>query len=123
MARKQTAGNRLRNALDAALERESKSVGRQLRWDEREAAHIEAACRAADHVELLQARLAEEAAVDNRANSIVRLTSEVRMQDRAVGEHLAYLQLAEFAPTPKSARHQAAVRVRWGAERKQRGAS
>lgn len=113
-----SAGERLRADLDAALARESEKVGRPLRWDEREVSHIAAACRAADHVGLLQARLdAEVCGGEDRASIVVKLVAEIRNQDRSIGEHLAWLQLDEFAPPAKSPQHRAAALSRWGAQR------
>lgn len=118
----QSAGQRLRADLDAALAREAEKVGRPLRWDEREANHIAAACRAADHIGLLQARLDAETGGEDRASIVVKLAAEIRQQDRCIGEHLARLQLDEFAPPGKSHQHRAAALGRWGAQRPKRGA-
>lgn len=112
-----TPGEQLRADLDAALARESERVGRPLRWDEREASHITAACRAADHVALLQARLDAETGGENRASIVVKLAAEIRQQDRSIGEHLSWLQLDEFAPPAKSPQHRSAALSRWGAQR------
>jgi hypothetical protein len=121
MTSEASSGDRLRTALDAALAREAQRLGdEQLRWDEREASHIAAACRAADHVEILQARLAAEVDGEDRATVVVKLAAEIRQQDRCIGDHLAWLQLDEFAPPAKSLQHTAAARARWGAERPKR---
>jgi hypothetical protein len=118
------AGKRLRADLDAALARESDKLGgAPLRWDEREQQHIDAAMRAADHVAKLERILnAELAREEVRPTALVKLAGEIRLQDRAIGEHLGHLKLDEFAPST-SAQHRAAARARWGADRaKLRGA-
>ena len=53
------SGFELRAALDAALARESQRCGQPLKWDEREAQHVDAAVRAAEHVDALQELLDE----------------------------------------------------------------
>ena len=118
-----SAGDQLRADLNAALTREAEHVGRPLKWDEREATHIAAACRAADHIALLQGRLDAETCGENRASIVVKLAAEIRQQDRCVGEHLAWLQIDEFAPPAKSRQHRAAAQARWGAPRPKRGVS
>ncbi len=115
--RTEGASTQLRAALDAALARESDRLGKSLRWDEREAQHVAAACTAADHVELLTRRLDAEVSGENRATILVQCCSEIRPQNKALAEHLGRLQLDEFAPPAKSAQHRAAALSRWGAQR------
>ncbi len=64
-----------------------------LRWDERKQHHIDAACRAADAVELLDQRIAEERAGENRVSLLVKCLAERRLQDDKTAEHLKWLQL------------------------------
>ena len=53
---------------------------------------------------------------------MVKLTSEIRLQQHAIGEHLGRIQIGDLAPV-KSLQHQAAAVARWGANRpKKRGA-
>jgi hypothetical protein len=114
--RRPRAGKLLAAQLDAALQREADKLGKTLMWDEREAHHVGAACQAADHVELLQKRLDEEFAGDCRPTIIVQLTSEIRLLNKAIGEHLRVLRLTDLMPM-KSAQHQNAAAARWGAKR------
>jgi len=119
MAEKQTAGQRLRGALDAALTREGERLGQKIRWDEREAQHIDAACRAADAVELLDRRIAAEQTGEDRGTMVIKYLAERRLQDDKVSEHLKWLLLEEFAPL-KSPQHVAAGQARW-AQRGRKG--
>lgn len=114
--RRPRAGKLLAAQLDAALQREADKVGKVLVWDEREAFHTSAACQAADHVELLQRRLDDEFAGDGRPTIIVQLTSEIRLLNKAIGDHLRLLPLADLVPA-KSAQHSNAASARWGAKR------
>lgn len=116
-------GEELRAALDAALARESVKLGETIRWDEREQQHIDAACRAADAVELLSQRIAaaEQLPGDGAGTVIVKYLAERRLQDDKVSEHLKWLQLEEFAPL-KSPQHVAAGQKRWeGVQRGRKG--
>ncbi|OBH55473.1 hypothetical protein [Mycobacterium sp. E2479] len=116
-----SAGQQLRAALDAALKRESKKLGQPVRWDERERQHVDAACRAADAVELLDQRITAEQAGEQRGSIIVKYLAERRLQDDKVSEHLRWLQLDEFAPL-KSPQHVAAGQARWaGVQRGRKG--
>jgi hypothetical protein len=89
------AGDDLRAKLDAALTREARALGRsQLVWDEREQAHVDAACEAADSVAILDKRIA--AAADNPTTShgdLVRLLAERRQQRSKLVELLRWLNL------------------------------
>jgi hypothetical protein len=112
---------RLRAALDAALVRESERCGQPLRWDEREAQHVDAAVRAADHVEALQRLLDDELAGERRPSIVVKLTAEIRLQDHVISEHLGRIQIGDLVLF-ESPQHQAAAVARWGANRpKKRG--
>jgi hypothetical protein len=114
-----TAGEALRAAIDAALDRERVKLGKPaLQFDEREEQHLDAACRAADAVELLDRQVAAEMAGENRGSLIVKYLAERRLQDDKVSEHLKWIQLEEFAPL-KSPQHAAAGQQRWA--EKQRG--
>ncbi len=106
----------LRAALDAALARESQRCGQPLRWDEREQQHVDAAVRSAEHVEALQQLLDDELGGERRPTTVVKLTSEIRLQQHAIAEHLGRIQLGDLAPL-KSPQHQAASAARWGANR------
>ena len=114
-----TAGQELRAALDAALAREAQTLGQAVRWDEREQHHVDAACRAADAVELLDARIASEQALEDSGSLIVKYLAERRLQDDKVAEHLKWLQLDQFAPL-KSPQHVAAGQARWASAQRGR---
>jgi hypothetical protein len=90
-----SAGDDLRAALDAALAREAKAVGRSsLVFDEREQAHADAAAEAADAVEILDRRITM--AADDPATShgdLVRLMAERRQQRSKLVELLRWLRL------------------------------
>jgi hypothetical protein len=114
-----SAGETLRGAINAALDRERTKLNKpRLQFDEREGQHLDAACRAADAVELLDRQVAAEMAGENRGSLVVKYLAERRLQDDKVSEHLKYLQLEEFAPL-KSPQHVAAGQSRWA--EKQRG--
>lgn len=117
-----TAGERLRADLDAAMDRERAQLGQPaLEWDEREAQHIAAACRAADAVELLDERIAAERAGEDRASILVKCLAERRLQDDKVSEHLKYLQLEQFTPL-KNPHRVAGGHARWdGVQRGRKG--
>jgi hypothetical protein len=111
-----TAGEQLRADLDAELKRESARLGQRLRWDRRELHHIDAACREADHVELLQQRLDAEAADENRASILVKIIAEVPNLDRSIADHLNRVQIGNLL-VAKSPQHHAAATARWGVNR------
>lgn len=114
--RRPLAGKKLRAELDAGLQREADKLGKRLIWDERETHHVGAACQEADHVEILQRRLDDELADQNRATIVVQLTSEIRLLNKSIGEHLRMLPLTGLAPM-RSPQHQTAAAARWGAKR------
>jgi hypothetical protein len=103
--------------LDAGLQREASKLGKTLIWDEREGHHVGAACQAADHVELLQRRLDDEIAGQGRASIVVSLTSEIRLLNKAIGEHLRALPLGDGLTPGKSPQHVGAATARWGVKR------
>jgi hypothetical protein len=116
-----TAGQELRAAIDAALAREGEQLGQKLRFDEREQQHVDAACRAADAVELLDRQIADELSGDNRGTMLVKYLAERRLQDDKVSEHLKWIQLEQFALL-KSPQHVAAGAARWtGVQRGRKG--
>jgi hypothetical protein len=90
-----SAGADLKAALDAALAREAKAVGRSsLVFDEREQQHADAAIAAADAAELLESRVAVLAAdPTSDPGTLVRLMAEARQQRGKVVEMLRWLQL------------------------------
>jgi hypothetical protein len=114
--RRPRAGKLLAAQLDAALQREGDKLGKVLIWDEREAHHVAAACQSADHVELLQKRLDDEFGGDGRPTIIVQLTSEIRLLNKAIADHLRVLPLADLVPA-KAPQQQRAASARWGAKR------
>ena len=107
MTAKKTAGQRLRQRLDAALKRVADERNVELLWDEREVEHLEAAQAAADAAELLDQRLTDE--LD--AATVVRLLAERRIQLKAVADHVDRLGI--WREIPKSERHRLAGLRRW----------
>ena len=59
-------------------------------------------------------------ALSRRPTTVVKLTSEIRLQQHAIGEHLGRIQIGDLAPL-KSPQHQAAAVARWGRELGLRG--
>ncbi|MCV7382200.1 hypothetical protein H7K38_26655 [Mycobacterium alsense] len=105
------------------MARESARRGLPLRWDEREAHHIDAAVRAADHVAKLQRLLNAELRGEKRASIAAKMMAEIRLQDQVVADHLARIQIGDL-PVAKSPQHRDAAQQRWGENRppKRRGA-
>lgn len=113
MARNQTAGQKLRAALDAALAAEAEATGRPgLAWDDRELARIAAACAAADRAAELERLIAAELARGDevRPSVYAKLAGEQRQQHTAISDNLRWLDLEQFAALPPSPQHQAAGR-------------
>jgi hypothetical protein len=109
-----TAGEELRARMDAALASAGQDAGAALEWSETELHHLDAAARCADRIELLQARLGDAMAEED-PSAAVKLSAELRMLDKAVGDHLGKVQVG--AGEAKSERHQRAVNARWDARR------
>ncbi|CDO89961.1 hypothetical protein AWC29_04050 [Mycobacterium triplex] len=110
-----TVGELLRAQLDEAMARERDQLGQPaLEWDEREQQHIDAACRAADAVELLDQRIEAEQAGEHGGNGplIVKYLAERRLQDDKVSEHLKYLHIEQFTPL-KNPHRVAGGHARW----------
>jgi hypothetical protein len=112
----ETAGQKLRKRLDAALEER----GAGWEWTSYDLEVIDSATRHADRAEELQAVYDEELAGQRRASSLARLASEVRHHERRVVELVALVTMPE--ELPKSARHQAAVNQRWRRKREREAA-
>ncbi|AFJ36987.1 hypothetical protein W7S_20180 [Mycobacterium sp. MOTT36Y] len=115
-----TAGEALRATMDAALADASEGDSKDYEWSEHELHHLEAASRAADRVELLQ-RALDAAAAANDPALAVKISAELRACDKAIGDHLARVQIGE-GPA-KSERHQRAANSRWDSVRKARDES
>lgn len=115
VAASDTAGQKLRARLDAALAER----GAGWEWTSYDLEVIESAARHADRADQLQAAYDEELAGQRRASSLARLASEVRHQERRVIELTAQVLSEEV---PKSARHQAAVNARWRRKREREAA-
>lgn len=112
MTPRKTAGRRLREEMDAALERarvELREPG--LQWDEREADALARACVTADRVETLQQAFDTELSGDARPAVLAKLSSELRALDRQVVDLLGRLNPGVGAA--KSERHQRAAGARW----------
>lgn len=110
-----SAGDDLRATWGAELA----ATDPALEWSPHELAHMDAACRAADRAEALRAAFAAEQAAGRRPDVLVKLSSELRMLDKAIADHLGRLTLAEDGRV-KSPQHQAAANARWDALRAQR---
>lgn len=102
--------------LRAVWEAELAAVDPTLEWAPHEAHHMDAACRAADRAEALRAAFAAEQAGEQRPAELVRLSSELRLLDKAIADHLARIALGEDERA-KSPQHQAAANARWDARR------
>ncbi len=111
MAEKQTAGARLRAVWAAELA----AVDPELEFTPADEQHLGAASGAADRAEVLRAAFAAESAGEGRPAELVRLSSELRLLDRAVADHLGRVVLGE-GPA-KSPQHRAAANARWDARR------
>lgn len=119
--RRLKAGKALRARVDAVLAAEAARVGKQLAWSPVEAARVDSAVQAADHAELLQQRLDAELVRDEpRMTLAASLVAEIRLQRKAVAEHLTAVPLLRGAADGKSIPHRAAAQARWGAARPMR---
>lgn len=104
-------GRRLLAQFDAALRRESVATGKRLEWDEHEQVELRLAAAAADRRGQLQAAYDAELARENRASLLVKLSAEIRLLDKAIGDHLGRVRVGVGAA--KSQQHQQAARSRW----------
>lgn len=119
MGERTSAGQRLRDDMDAALLRASKELGQPveqpLEWTEQELVALDAACAAADRGEALQAVFDAEHVGEKRPTVLVKLSSELRALDRQAVDLLAKINPGLGAGV--SVRHEQAARARWGAKR------
>ncbi|UUO01692.1 hypothetical protein M4D79_25525 [Mycolicibacterium novocastrense] len=106
-----TAGQRLRDSFDRALDRASKQLDMRLMWEEHELAALLAAASAADRRDELQRVYRDELAGDRRPTMLVKLSAEMRLLDKAIGDHLGHVRIGPGVA--KSERHQRAVNARW----------
>jgi hypothetical protein len=67
-------------------------------------------------VAVLQGLLDDELCGERRPTTVVKLTSEIRLQQHAIAEHLGRIKIGDLDPV-KSAQHQSAAVARWGANR------
>lgn len=119
--RRLKAGKQLRASVDAVLTAEAARVGKNLAWSPVEQSRVDSAVQAAEHAELLQLRLDAELARDEpRMTLAASLVAEIRLQRKAVAEHLTAVPLLRGAADGKSATHQAAAQARWGPGRPMR---
>jgi hypothetical protein len=107
----ESAGQRLRRDLDAALSQAAREHG-PMEWDELEQHSIERAVIAADRAEVLRRLFDEEAAGQQRSSVLTRLSAEARQCERVAME-LARTVAGALGAAPKSDRHVRAVRARW----------
>jgi hypothetical protein len=105
------AGRRLLAQFDAALKRESETTGKALEWDEHETVELRLAAAAADRRGQLQAAYDAELEGESRTTLLVKLSAEIRLLDKAIGDHLARVRVGLGAA--KSQQHQRAVQSRW----------
>lgn len=111
MTPKLTPGRRLRADMDTALAEAGKKVGKTLEWDEHELQALAAAASAADRKAELDEIYRRELDGDARPAVLVKLSTEVRMLEKAVGDHLSRVQVG--VGVAKSDRHQRAAKSRW----------
>lgn len=107
----ETAGQRLRRDIDAALAHAVKEHG-PIEFDELELLTIDRAVIAADRAEVLRGLFDDEAAGAQRSSVLTRLSAEARHLDRTALE-LARTVAGSLGAAPKSDRHVRAVRSRW----------
>ncbi|WP_131814821.1 hypothetical protein [Mycolicibacterium porcinum] len=115
----QSAGERLRSDLDAALARAAEDQGvAALEFSEVERQLIATACEMADWAEQLRAHRDAELAGAARPTTLVRLSAEVRHCERMVHDLVARIN---FGVGPaKAPQQQRAARARWDRERASR---
>lgn len=114
-----SAGQRLRELFDQALEEAGKASGKQLVWDEHEVAALEVAVRAADRCEQLAGVYERELAGESRPSLLAALSGEIRQLDRQMLDGLAKVKVG--VGVAKSEQHQRAVNYRWDRQRALRG--
>lgn len=113
LTKKKSAGDRLREEMNAALVAAAKAAGKSaLEFTEHEAASLDRACFAADraeHLRELYTRL--QADPETSPTLLVKVSAEIRSLD-----HLTITLLERVQPEPgraKSSQHQRAARNRW----------
>jgi hypothetical protein len=110
-----TAGQRLRETFDQALDRVSQRLGKRMAWDEHELEALSAAASAANRRDELQQVYRDQLAGDGGPAILVKLSAEMRMLDKAVADHLGRVRIGPGVA--KSERHQRAVNARWNRQR------
>jgi hypothetical protein len=108
-----SAGERLRQEMDAALHRASPE--QPLEWTEQERVALHAVCSTADRAEVIRAAFDAERDGEARSTVLVKLSAELRALDRQVVDLLAKVNPG-LGPAV-SERHQKASRARWGLPR------
>lgn len=106
--RRQTAGEKLRQKMTAALEATGVPG---IEFDEYETEALDRAVAAADRAEQLQRVYDAELSGECRPTTLARLSAEIRHCERQSVQMLERVRLTE--EPPKSARHQRAARARW----------
>jgi hypothetical protein len=107
-----TAGQRLREDLDAALARAAQDQGvAALEFTETERGLIATAVEMADWAEALKSQRDAELAGPARPTTLVRLSAEVRHCERMVHDLVARVHFGDGAA--KSPQHQRAANARW----------
>ena len=112
MTTTQSAGQRLRSDLDAALARAAEDQGEAaLEFTELERGLIATAVEMADWAEAMEAHYDAELAGQARPTTLVRLSAEVRHCERMVHDLVARVNFGVGAA--KSPQHQRAAQARW----------
>lgn len=111
----QSAGDRLRAQIQAALAYAEEQRGIQLEFDEIDAERIVRAVAAADDAERLRELWLEEVTGDRRHTVMASLRSEARLLDTMALKLMA--EVVKGLSVSKDRQRQQAARARWGAER------
>lgn len=119
MTPNENPGQALRRTFDDALAAASVRLGKKLSWDEHEVNALSAATRAADRRAQLQKVYDAELTGQARPTTLVRLSAEMRMLEKATADHLGRVRIGPGVA--KSERHQRAASARWDRERELRG--
>jgi hypothetical protein len=115
----QSAGERLRADLDAALARAAEDQGVvALEFTQMERGLITSVVEMADWAEQLKAHRDVELAGQARPTTLVRLSAEVRHCERMVHDLVARIHFG--VGTAKSPQHRRAAMARWDGERRSR---
>ena len=107
-----SAGQRLRDDLDRALEVAGREAGRALEFSEVEVQLIDWAADAANTADQLQQVYDAELAGDRHPTILVKLSAEIRTCRRAAADWVGRVEIGDGKA--KSPRHVRAGQARWG---------